>query len=107
MLNEVAVYLHNIAKSKGFWDNERDVPEVLMLIVSEAAEALEEYREGKSLTEIRYTDDGKPEGFPTELADIIIRVLDACVFYKIDIDAAMEAKATYNAKRPHMHGKTC
>lgn len=103
----MALELNDISHGKGFWQKSRGVPEVLMLIVSEAAEALEEYRDGRSLTEHRYREDGKPEGFPSEMADIIIRVLDACGEYKIDIERAMHEKVKYNMSRPHMHGKTC
>ena len=35
---------HQVAKDKGFWEQERNKPEMLMLIVSEVAEALEALR---------------------------------------------------------------
>jgi NTP pyrophosphatase (non-canonical NTP hydrolase) len=35
---------HQVAKDKGFWETERNVPEMLMLVVSELAEALEALR---------------------------------------------------------------
>lgn len=39
---------HKNAKDKGFWDsNSHNIPEKLMLIVSELGEALEALREGK------------------------------------------------------------
>lgn len=47
----------------------------------------------------------KPEGVPSEFADIIIRVLDACAAYGIDIDAAIAEKMAYNATRPYKHGR--
>lgn len=47
----------------------------------------------------------KPEGVPSEFADIIIRVLDACAAYGIDIDAAMREKMSYNRTRPYKHGR--
>lgn len=46
----------------------------------------------------------KPEGIPTELADIIIRVLDICAYHGIDIEAAIADKARYNEHRPYRHG---
>jgi len=47
----------------------------------------------------------KPEGVPSEFADIIIRVLDACAAYGIDIDAAITEKMAYNETRPYKHGR--
>lgn len=47
----------------------------------------------------------KPCGIPIEAADIIIRVLDMCAAYGIDIEAAIAMKMEYNSTRPYMHGK--
>jgi NTP pyrophosphatase (non-canonical NTP hydrolase) len=49
--------------------------------------------------------DAKPEGVPSELADVIIRVLDICGYYGIDIEHAMLTKAKYNEGRSHRHGE--
>lgn len=48
---------------------------------------------------------GKPVGFPTELADAMIRILDICGGLGIDIEEAMRIKMDYNTTRPRMHGK--
>lgn len=40
-----------------------------------------------------------------ELADIIIRALDAVHEYNIDIAKALVSKDSYNQTRPHKHGK--
>lgn len=47
---------------------------------------------------------GKPEGVPSELADTIIRILDICGYYGIDIDEIVAEKMTYNETRSHRHG---
>lgn len=67
-------------------------PAVLMLIVSEAAEALEAFREG---------DEAH---FCEEMADILIRVLDCVVAIDPDFDATVEAKLQVNRGRGYHHG---
>lgn len=47
----------------------------------------------------------KPEGAAVELADCIIRCLDAMHSLGVDIDAVVTRKMIYNATRPHKHGK--
>ncbi len=47
----------------------------------------------------------KPVGFPSELADVIIRVLDACGAWQIDIDTAVREKIAYNRTREILHGR--
>lgn len=82
---------HQIAVSKKWWVttsegkadiNSRDSGELLMLAVSELAEALEVYREGKPLTLTWKGEKGKPEGFPIEVADYVIRVFDTIIAYE-------------------------
>ncbi len=95
------------AIKRGFADptKPRDVPKMLMLIVSELAEAMEEDRNGRAPDEI-YTRDGsqKPEGVPVEIADAFIRIADFAAEYGIDLEAVVRRKMEYNASRPHMHG---
>ena len=96
-INEVAKQIHENAVDHGWWDEERGFPEVL-----------EEYRNGRLPTEVYAGNNGKPEGIPIELADVIIRVLDYCGYAGIDIDAAISQKHEYNRTRPYRHGgKKC
>lgn len=74
------------------------------LIANEVAEAIEELRDGHVPREVYYRSDGKPEGFPTELADVIIRALDMAAMLGIDIDQAVQEKLEFNASRGQMHG---
>ena len=45
-LNELSEICHGIAVEKGFWDEERNIGEALMLIVTELAEAMEDINRG-------------------------------------------------------------
>lgn len=107
-IDELCKEAHETAKSKGWWESDRPVMEQLMLFVTEVAEAAEEYRNGKPLTEIYYDPNSdtpcKPLGFPIELADILIRVGDTCARYGIDLESALRIKMDYNRTRPHRHG---
>jgi NTP pyrophosphatase (non-canonical NTP hydrolase) len=90
------------SKSKGFHDAPATTGDLLMLVVTEAAEAMEDYRVGKMET---YLDEkGKPCGFPSELADVVIRCGDMAYRYGIDLEAEVIKKMAYNATRSHMHG---
>jgi len=82
--------------------------DLLMLTVSELAEALEEVRDHRGLNET-YTvidKDGleKPEGVPIELADAIIRICDMAGRWNINLEQAMRTKLEYNRLRPYKHG---
>lgn len=52
----------------------------LMLVVSEVAEAVEELRAGHEPHHVYYSPNGdktpKPEGFPVEIVDVLIRLFD-------------------------------
>jgi hypothetical protein len=95
-LAPLAIAIHTTACEKGWWDisgpegkvavrdpslpklHTRNFGEIMMLAVSELAEALECYRTGKPITEI-WIENDKPEGFSIEIADAVIRLLDNLV----------------------------
>lgn len=83
---------------------------LLMLIVSEAVEAHDEIRNGNAPNETYYPnatigDNGKPEGVPSEVADIMIRGFDYGHRNSIDLAAMILEKIAYNTTRPYKHGK--
>lgn len=96
--------VHQNAVAHGWWENPRTEGELLMLIVSEASEAFEEIRNNKGVNETYYSEGGKMEGVPSELADIVIRVMDFCEYYGIDLEKAIAEKHAFNKNRPYKHG---
>lgn len=102
-LNDLSDDIHQTAKSKGWWPENQNIPEKLAMIHSEVSEALDEYRNGNALRTY-YTTGQKPEGMPSELADIIIRTLDLAGFLEIDIAHHVREKHAFNKTRPHRHG---
>ena len=99
---------------------QRSPEELLILLTTEIVETYEEWRNGRLINEIYFRrkngteskvpfDVGspvlhKPEGIPIELADIMIRLLDTCDEWGIDIEEAMELKMAYNKTRGFRHG---
>ena len=103
--------VHTTAKEHGFHDGEAPwdwstvrIPEKLALIHAEVSEALEEYRNPEATAYLRF-EEGKPEGFGIELADVVIRVMDLCAALGVDLEEMIQIKASYNKSRPFMHGK--
>ena len=118
-IEEMIERAHRTAKEKGWWDSvpgqpDRGFPEQIALMHSELSEALEDYRVyGLEPDKFLHGYQGhphitKPCGIASELADVLIRIADTCGRYGIPLEAALEAKLTYNEIRPHRHGgKKC
>ena len=97
----------------------------LALIMTEAAEAIEELRVGRAADYTYYTGGAgdfsgpcgegerydaegrlrKPEGVPSEVADILIRCLDYADEFGFSLAYIVQEKLGYNATRPAKHGK--
>lgn len=120
-INQLVLEAHQNAVDKGWWEEERSFGETIALIHSELSEALEDFRAGydptdewyeektsigliKHWNKIKKTDTWKPCGIPSELADVVIRVFDACGRYGINLEQAIKEKMAYNATRPQRHG---
>jgi hypothetical protein len=133
-LTDMVSEIHSTAVDKGWWEPQyvaveggvsaevpRNFGEVLALIHSEVSEALEAYREGAPINQEAWehpdgqicigtkpcSEDGlsKPVGVPSELADIFIRVADACGAWRIDLAAAVAHKVAFNKTRAYRHGE--
>jgi NTP pyrophosphatase (non-canonical NTP hydrolase) len=102
-INDLCKESHDRAVRKGFYDPVPSVEQRLCLIHSEVSEALEAYRAGE--LETKLSDKGKPEGFPSELADVVIRICDFAGHLGIDLAHEIRIKSDYNETRPHKHGK--
>jgi NTP pyrophosphatase (non-canonical NTP hydrolase) len=92
--------VHALAKEKGWYDNQREIPELLCLIHSEISEALEGYRKN--------IPNGEKGCIGEELADAVIRIWDMCSYLNINITEEVNKKHEFNKTRPYRHGnKRC
>lgn len=120
-IQEAVKEIAKIAQDKGFWDNERNTGELLMLTTSELGEALEADRAGR-YAEASHTDfedlydlsddefkaifeKNIKDTFEDEIADAVIRLFDLSAYKGIEITEHIRAKMRYNSLRPRLHGK--
>lgn len=128
-LDDLMRHAHQTARSKGWWDDhdlddESVFSEKIALMHSELSESLESWREGQTgglkqiilrrpdggvqdvtmAASVHIDKDTKPDGALVELADVIIRILDVCGRFNMDIATAVALKMRYNETRPFRHG---
>lgn len=95
-IKDISKEISEVAKSKGWSEKKRSIPELLCLIHSEVSEALEGYRNRDT------------ENFNEELADIAIRLFHMCEYLNVDLEAEIRKKVEFNKTREYKHGgKVC
>lgn len=105
-----------VNQANGWFEDDRTVGDDIALLHSEVSEMLEAYRDGglEDQTSAPYTAPGamrdgefvqpKPEGFGSEAADVLVRLLDTCKRRGVDLAYEFERKLQYNKTRGHRHG---
>ncbi len=85
---------HQRSMEAGWHDSPREKGTLLMLVVTEIAEAMEGERKGLA-------DDKLPHRpmAEVEMADAVIRIMDYCGLHGYDLEGAMREKLEYNLTR--------
>lgn len=124
-LNALAGEIHRRNIAKGFFEEKKNIGEMLALMHSEISEALEADRKSRychnengspikvflaaeSMEDadfVEWYSDNVKGTFEEEMADIFIRVMDMCGYKNIDIVSHVHAKMRFNATREYKHGK--
>lgn len=98
--NEIQKSVYENAVAKGWWDEpERNQAELIALMhseLSEGLEALRKYAKSDKLPQF--------EGIEEELADTIIRIMDAAEGFGWRVAEALIEKMKYNTGREYRHG---
>lgn len=122
VLSAMTEEVRSVNVANGWYDADRDFGMEIALLHSEVSEMLEAYRDGGIGDQTRSPDTGcepcivggfgdhsqhrpiKPEGVGSECADVLIRLLDTCKRYDIDLAHEFRRKLAYNATRGYKHG---
>lgn len=116
-LQDMQAEVREINEANGWFDSERSFGDDVALIHTEVSEMYEAYRQWglddatqavvneavESLTGEKPILP-KPEGVASEVADVLIRLLDTCERHGFDLAAEVERKLAFNRTRGYRHG---
>lgn len=109
-LNTLRDRVHQLARSKGWYDREVTVATHVANLHGEVSELWEAYRAGRLNELCDKAEKMRAAGIvpltclEEELADIVIRALDMAGHMGVDIELAVESKHAFNMTRPVRHG---
>lgn len=110
-LAKMTAEVREVNLEKGWRNGGNTFGDYIALLHSELSEALEAYRdhrlEDATTTTIHATPPHgrpKPQGVGSEFADVLIRLLDTCDVFDINLEEEYERKIAFNRTRPYQHG---